>query len=288
MSKTISIKLTKISPNIGPFNIYDQLGNVIAEGVEREDLVLGKHYIVDDSVSMVRLSSTGTCTYEKIIGLQNITKHDFFSAETERTMTGCIWKHMDNHSLYNNYYGHIKPYVIEYPFSYNYQDEILQNVKDYTRVFQYLGDPYGVTNEVNKIEMDDVWFNKAILYNGQQCSGLLNLVPKPRHNLQLYMTYPLFNSDSKTITYTKSDNFYQYNTFWSVLINKNIPIFVRNCQPLSIDKELNQVNMDYSARSFKKEPLRAKDLKVRHILDNRSDTHLISQFIYAPSQISYK
>jgi hypothetical protein len=46
--------------------------------------------------------------------------------------------------------------------------------------------------------------------------------------------------------------------------------------------------MDYGTRSFKKAPLRAKELKVRHILDNTSTTHLVSQFIVAPAQISYK
>ena len=46
--------------------------------------------------------------------------------------------------------------------------------------------------------------------------------------------------------------------------------------------------MDYGKRSYKKEPLRAKDLKVRHILDNSSTAHIVSQFIVAPSQISYK
>jgi hypothetical protein len=96
------------------------------------------------------------------------------------------------------------------------------------------------------------------------------------------------NIDSKTITFTKSDNFYQYNTFWSVVKNKSIPLFIRTCESLSIDKEVNQINMDYGPRSFKKEPLRAKELKIRHILDNRSDVHLVSQFIIAPAQISYK
>jgi hypothetical protein len=57
---------------------------------------------------------------------------------------------------------------------------------------------------------------------------------------------------------------------------------------MSLDKVVNQVNMDYGKRSFKKEPLRAKDLKVRHILDNDSKVHLVSQFILTPAQISYK
>jgi hypothetical protein len=51
---------------------------------------------------------------------------------------------------------------------------------------------------------------------------------------------------------------------------------------------INQDNMDYGNRSFKKATLRAKNLKVRHILDNSSTTHIISQFIVTPAQISYK
>jgi hypothetical protein len=46
--------------------------------------------------------------------------------------------------------------------------------------------------------------------------------------------------------------------------------------------------MDYGSRSFKKAPLRAKELKVRHILDDQSNVHLVSQFLTTPSQISYK
>jgi hypothetical protein len=102
------------------------------------------------------------------------------------------------------------------------------------------------------------------------------------------LKYPIYDVDSKTITFTKSDNFYQYNTFWSLVKDKSIPLFTKSCESMSIDKIVNQLNMDYGKRSFKKEPLRAKELKVRHILDDRSDAHLVSQFIYTPAQISYK
>jgi hypothetical protein len=117
---------------------------------------------------------------------------------------------------------------------------------------------------------------------------VLELVAKPLHNLKAYLQYPIFNTDSKTITYTKSDNFYQYNTFWATEKSSQIPLFNTTCENLSIDKIVNQANMDYGPRSFKKATLRAKELKVRHILDNSSTTHLVSQFILTPSQISYK
>jgi hypothetical protein len=145
-----------------------------------------------------------------------------------------------------------------------------------------------VFNDNVRIETNDKWFNKAVLYNGQQSSGVLELVAKPINNLRAYMQYPIFNTESKTITYTKSDNFYQYNTFWAVEKSSQVPLFNVSCESLSIDKVVNQSNMDYGPRSFKKSPLRAKDLKVRMILDNSSTTHLVSQFIITPSQISYK
>jgi len=164
------------------------------------------------------------------------------------------------------------------------QDEIVQNVKDYTKVIQYLSN----VDYQSFVEVNDIYFNKAILYNNQQTSGLLNLVPKPPHNLQILRQYPKYNSDSKSILVTKSNNFYNYNFFWDVVANKNNPIFSRDCNSLSFDKRLVQSNMDYSMRSFKKAPLMAKDLRIRHILDNQSQYKLISQFVLAPSQKSYK
>lgn len=288
MSKAIVIKLTRAGVRTGPFNISDSLGNVLGENVPKQTLINGITYIVDDAVSAITIASTGKCNKVVTFPIATVSPSQIANSTFTQTKTSCIWRHLTNTLIYNTFYGNIEPYIIEYPFAYQFQDEILQNIKDYTKAYKYLPIPDGVFNDNARIETDDLWFNKAILYNGQQCSGLLELVPKPKNNLKEYGKYPIYNTDSKTITFTKSDNFYQYNTFWSLVKNKSIPLFNTGCQSLSIDKELNQANMDYGKRSFKKEPLRAKELKVRHILDNRSDAHLTSQFIIAPAQISYK
>jgi hypothetical protein len=213
---------------------------------------------------------------------------EYENIEYTQSVTGCVWRHLTNIQLYNTFYGHINPYIIEYPFAYQFQDEILQNVKDYTKAYEYYPIFNGVFDDNTRVETNDKWFNKAVLYNGQQSSGVLELVAKPLHNLKAYMQYPIFNTESKTITYTKSDNFYQYNTFWAAEKSSHIPLFNASCESLSIDKVVNQANMDYGPRSFKKATLRAKELKIRHILDNSSTTHLVSQFLVAPAQISYK
>ena len=287
MSKNIIIKLTKSGSNIGPFSVVDDLGNLLGENYTKEQLIDGVGFIVQDSVQVVTLSSTGENKISKNIPVTEISSLDLMNNYTEIS-TGQIWKHLLNTTKYNNYYGKIYPYIIEYPFAYQYQDEILQNVQDYSRVYKHIKDPFNSFTDFEKVEVNNEWFNKAVLYNGQQSSGILNLVSKPINNLKEYVSYPKFNSDSKSILYTKSDNLYQYNTFWSVVKNTSEPLFVKSCENLSIDKEVNQSNMDYSSRSFKKEPLRAKYLKIRHIKDDSDDTHIVSQFIIGTTQKSYK
>ena len=288
MSKVITIKLTKSGANVGPFTITDEFGKVLGTDIPKNTLISGISYTVDDAVTVVILESTGTCKATINVSLQDIPASVIYNTTYQQTKTACLWRHLTNPEIYNYFYGNIESYIIEYPFSYQFQDEILQNVKDYTKAYRYWQNGDGVFNYNDKVETDNAWFNKAVLYNGQQSTGILELVPKPINNLSEYNKYPIYNAESKTIMFTKSDNFYQYNTFWSLVKSKSDPLFLTSCKNLSIDKIVNQANMDYGQRSFKKEPLRAKDLKVRHILDNRYDAHLVSQFIVTPSQISYK
>lgn len=288
MSKVITIRLTKAGIRTGPFEISDNYGNILGTNIPKSQVISGVTYSVSDDVTVIIIESIGKCKTRLQMPIEELCITDIAAIKFVPTDTASLWRHLTNTMIYNTFYGNIEPYIIEYPFAYQYYDEILQNVKDYTKAYRYLPIPDGVFNDNAKIETNTVYFNKAILYNGQQSSGVLELVPKPINNLKEYLKYPMYNAESKTIMFTKSDNFYQYNTFWSLVKDKSVPLFVTGCDSLSIDKVVNQPNMDYGKRSFKKEPLRAKDLKVRHVLDDRSDAHLISQFIITPSQISYK
>jgi len=290
MAKTVVIRITKSGSRLGVFSLFDDRGNTLAIDVSKENLIDGYTVSVDDRVQVIVVKSVGLSCCGSVwnIPIGEITVPALAAIQYEEVNTASIWVHLKNPEIYNTFYGCINPYIIEYPFAYQYFDEILQNVKDYTKAYKYLPSDFGVFDDSRKIETDNNYFNKAVLYNGQQSSGILELVVKPQNNLKEYLKYPIYNADSKTITFTKSDNFYQYNTFWSLVKNKSIPLFITSCESMSIDKIVNQSNMDYGKRSFKKEPLRAKELKVRHILDNKSDAHLVSQFIFTPAQISYK
>lgn len=192
-----------------------------------------------------------------------------------------IWKHNTVFNKFNNYFGEVHPYIIEVPYSRQYNDEILQNIQDYSRIFKY-------TDWSEFIETDDQYFNKMVIYSNQQCSGILELVNKPKNNLSLASKYPIYNSDSKVITFVKSNSFYQINTFWDMVVDVKQPVWIKSCENLSIFKEINQDNMDYGKRSRKKSPFRSKELKIRYILDNRDDIKIISTFTTAATMQSYK
>lgn len=288
MSKSVYVKITEAGYRTSLFNVSDDLGNVLDTDVPKADLIAGIWYNVNDDATEIILESIGNCKFFLHKSIEELTAAQIEALTFNVVNTGTLWRHLTDITLNNNFYGITEPYIIEYPFMYQFHDEILQNVKDYTRAYKYLPIVDGVYNDNAKIQTDDQYFNKVILYNGQQCSGLIKLVPKPYHNLSAYLNYPIYNTDSKTIMYTKSDSFYQYNTFWNVLVDKAVPMFFTSCESLSIDKVLNQANMNYGVKSFRKEPLRAKGVLVRHILDDRSDAHLVSQFIISSSMISYK
>jgi len=288
--RTIVIRLKNAGNRTTTFSISDGVGNVLVSEVSKQQLIKGISISIEDTVKAIVLTSIGIncCSLALTLRITTITNQELADFQYNNVNTSSLWTHLTNPVLYNDFYGCISPYIIEYPFSYQFYDEIVQNVKDHTKAFIYLPSINGVFDDSRKIETDDKYFNKAVLYNGQQSSGVLELVAKPLHNLNAYMLYPKFNEESKTILFTKSDNFYQYNTFWSIVKDKTLPLFLTSCESMSIDKEVNQDNMDYSIRSFRKDTIRAKELKVRHILDNSNSTHLVSQFIVTPSQISYK
>lgn len=287
MSQTITIRLTKASSKVGPFTITDEYGEVIATDVSRDTLVQGISYTIADNVTLITLTSTGNCKVSKTMRVVDMYQSELLQTEFVSTSTACLWRHLVSNS-FNSYYGITSPYIIEYPISTLPNTEILQNVKSYDKVWKYLPDTTGVFSYTDKILVDNIWFDNVVIYSNQQCTGLLELVPKPKNNLQAYNAYPIYKTNSKVIIYTKSDDFYQINNFVDVVKDRSIPIAITSCESLSYDGILNQANMQYENRSFMKSPIRAKDLKIRLTLNSRSNIHIVSQILISSSQISYK
>ena len=150
------------SPNSGPFTIKDDLGNTLGTNVTLSSLIHGIAYEVDSKVEVITLISSGDCEYTKRFSvLRSVPLVEYQNIQFQPLRTGCLWTHLRNDTLYNYYYGDIKPYIIEYPFAYKYHDQILQNIKDYSKVYTYIPSLLGEFDANSKIQTDDKYFNKA-------------------------------------------------------------------------------------------------------------------------------
>lgn len=192
-----------------------------------------------------------------------------------------LWLHNTSLTLFNNYYNNKEPYIIEYPLYFGGADEIIQNIKDYSKILKY-------TDFQEFIETDDIYFSHAIIYNNQQCSGTLKLTKKPKNSISSYNKYPIYHADEKEILYTKSNSFYQFNTFWALQKSSQQVMWKKSCDSLSIYKELNNDNMNYSKRSFNKAPLMSKNCLIRLINNDVDNCKFVSNFIISQTMTSFK
>lgn len=199
----------------------------------------------------------------------------YFQSGINDDAISSIWDHNLSFTSTHNYYGTTYPYILEYPIAYQFEDEILQNVKDYTKALKY------TSYEEFTSPKETYYFNKAVIWNDQQCSGIRVLVPKK--GLGSYGTYPKYNQDSIEIQVTKSDNFFQWNDFWNIVKDPDEPIWKKACSSKHTNKSLNFSNLEYGNKSFRKATIRAKECYIRLIQDDNSAVRLISRFIVSPT-----
>ena len=190
-----------------------------------------------------------------------------------------IWNHNTLFSLYHNFYGVDYPYIVEYPFSYQYLDQVVQYIEEYATVLKY------ESEDVYTEPDETVYFTQVVIYNNQASTGILNLIPKDINNMSQYMSYPRYNANSVDILVTKVDHMFSYNMLWNNLKSSNLPQWKNNCDPSQGRKSLNLSNFDYTNKSFKNYPIRAKDTLVREILQKENNPYkIISRFISVKTQ----
>jgi len=203
-----------------------------------------------------------------------------------KTKTGNIeqsvlWNHLLSPLRYQTYYNKLEPYIIEYSI------DTLPNVSTINSVtlFQDIQKFYnktdfyslGSANTTNKVN-----FNKAVLYNKEQCSGMLYLTPENPNDMSQRTRYPKVQSDHIEILYSHREQKFTFNSFWDTVnwTSNNQPIFVTDWNILQnsyyTDKVLNPDAIIYQSRQGKQMPLRSTHCRVRLIQDVHSRYRFIN------------
>ncbi len=107
----------------------------------------------------------------------------------------------------------------------------------------------------------DFNFDKAIVYNSEQCSGLLSLNLLPKNNAPEIVTYPRVNPTNIDILYSKEEQKYRFNQFWDVTDNRgefdnDIERTIIITEPNGYVRKLNPANLNYNKEALQRKKFR--------------------------------
>ena len=171
-----------------------------------------------------------------------------------------IWIHNKRCDLYCNYYEK------DYPFELEFTVNTIQDVNS-LRSIQYIMECYKyAANCYDRFHVLDFNFDEATIYNTEQTSGLLKLVPNPKENPTAILQYPVINPTNINILFSKEENKYRFNQFWDVtddrgeFYNPTIPgfaeRFIWNTQANGYVRLLNANNLNYNKESLQRKKFR--------------------------------
>lgn len=198
------------------------------------------------------------------------TPNNFFS------ITGSykIWKH-NIKGKYLNFHGLDAPFVMEFVCLSNpILTKVWDGVKFITEARRY----DSATQEFVDVRFRT--FNKAILYNSRQCSGLLTLKVKDPDAAEYFAQE--IGVAPGTILISKNEKDWALNNFRDMRTNYDVPIFDSSLlarQPeYYTDKVLNASSLSFDKDWTQQELFRDKYLVVRLIFDKFEDVKLLINF----------
>jgi hypothetical protein len=186
-----------------------------------------------------------------------------------------LWKHnRPNH--YQTFYNRFYPFIVEYvdnpsPIVTKLWDNIL---------FQTEAKKFDPTTQ-EYFDQREITFNKAIFYNTEQISGMLQLQPKLNSSLN-YLLEQTTNNNFGVKTIDRTERDWTMNDLRNIRDNYSVPMFIKD--PLQfqsiyyIDKIVNPAAINQNLDWTQLESFRDKFLVVRLIFDTFADTRLIFNF----------
>jgi hypothetical protein len=140
-----------------------------------------------------------------------------------------IWKHNDRYDSFCTYYGTNYNFEIEFPVTTPNNITTLKSIEYTLEVFKY----YNNGKDYNHLLDEN--FDRAIIYNSEQISGLLKLNLKGKNSPLDLINYPIVTPTDINVLYSKEENKYRLNQFWDVTNDRGE--FSGNTTPMFITDE---------------------------------------------------
>tara|TARA_R110002012_G_scaffold72117_2_gene184540 strand:+ start:8672 stop:15175 length:6504 start_codon:yes stop_codon:yes gene_type:complete len=173
-------------------------------------------------------------------------------------LVGSFWRHNVRCDLFANYYGESFPWEVELISNTGQTVNTIRSIEYQLETYVYKGEPE--YNMCGGDKWEDLLFNfdKSIIYNNDQVSGLLNITSQPFNDPWNELTYPIITANDMTVLASKVEHKFRINQFWDItndrgeFTNAEQAVFDTQCN--GYIRPLNQTNLNY----FKPETQRKK------------------------------
>jgi len=192
-----------------------------------------------------------------------------------------LWAHNLTNKSFQNYYGKLNPFIVELVRKFSIEKNVLTSVNYSADVIQY-------HNKYDKFYNKDIIpFNRGIIYNNNQTTGLIEFEKKNYNDLSLFLNYPIIQHNKSTIEIVNKEGEWKFNNFYDFAKNQtnNIPLFLSNVS--NSYSRINYNALDYSKIDLNKNRLRGDWFRFKFINDKETNYKIILKYLINKSKISF-
>ncbi len=200
-----------------------------------------------------------------------------------------IYQHLKGD--YNTYYDILYPYIIEMSSVSN------GALSSNTSSIEFTSQALLKKDRQTIYEDKFTTFNKAIVYNDEECSGLLNLSIQDENNLESLITsIPVNINNELVVPLRKRDRNFKVSEFYDIVDQRELAISFFNNNPINqdyitsypIDKVLDNSILNYNKQWYEQKPFKGRYTKIRLILDTTGKYQLITNFVLSNQRLSVR
>lgn len=166
-----------------------------------------------------------------------------------------IWLHNQDCENYCNFYGTQYPFEVEFVKSNKLQVQTLSS-------FEYILECYKYNSDcINRYHLLNENFDRLFIYNSEQCSGELKIVPKPLNHFDR-MKYPIYNQNNVEILFSKVENKYRIDQFCDLTKDRNDNNHIMHTFQNGWKRIPNPTGIDYKKSSRERKLFRHYDTRI--------------------------
>lgn len=208
----------------------------------------------------------------------NVSLVNVSNVITEQQST---YLHHATNKSYQVFYGKLQPFIIELIGKQSLENNFIDSL-------EYKVDAIRYHNSYDYYLNNTATFNKAIIYNDRQCSGLINLVYNDHNNMALIGQYPKLDDNGLHTLITNRENIWSFNNFFDMASSQhnNLPLFINDCA--NVNKTLNPKAINYFKPDFSRGRIRQNMCRIRLIQDKTSNYKFVFNYLKTNQNKSYR